>query len=434
MNLFLSFSIVLTLFCIAGAGTRTDTLYASGGAYLTRMSTPSAGITRANIDTSHTRHATADSATIPIFKGNETHRDSAYFAGGLRGLRLYTPQATIDSIIGLLKIGDSLYVGKPSGLSATSKKTITFRSGGFAEPAPYLQGSNGDKLILYRDLASVYDGTIGVGSSGNLWIKSVGAAGAASVEVYVDSACAAPKFRVTKDSIKCNETVFADSGIVTTTLNTGNGDNELYPMDQAALTTSDVTHDSVTVTDLKVTDDATIDDDLNVTGTITGNLTGNVTGNCSGSSGSCTGNAATATTATNVSGGTVSTTSLTLNSGTALTTYEEGTFTATVTGMTGTVTGTARYVVVGKNVLIDLPSYVTGTSNSVGMTITGLPSVAQPTATRKANPTWCINNGSDVCAYTSVSGGTISLYPIPSGEWTASGTKGIHGGTISYYK
>jgi hypothetical protein len=34
-----------------------------------------------------------------------------------------------------------------------------------------------------------------------------------------------------------------------------------------------------------------------ITGNITGNVTGNVTGNCSGSAGSCTGNAATATTA-----------------------------------------------------------------------------------------------------------------------------------------
>jgi len=37
----------------------------------------------------------------------------------------------------------------------------------------------------------------------------------------------------------------------------------------------------------------------NITGNITGNVTGNVTGNTSGSSGSCTGNAATATSATN---------------------------------------------------------------------------------------------------------------------------------------
>ena len=48
-----------------------------------------------------------------------------------------------------------------------------------------------------------------------------------------------------------------------------------------------------------------------LTGNVTGNLTGNVTGNTSGSSGSCTGNSATATTATtatNQSGGTVAAT------------------------------------------------------------------------------------------------------------------------------
>jgi hypothetical protein len=49
-----------------------------------------------------------------------------------------------------------------------------------------------------------------------------------------------------------------------------------------------------------------------------GNLTGNVTGNVTGSSGSCTGNAATATTATNQSGGTVSATTIAM-SGTTFT-------------------------------------------------------------------------------------------------------------------
>ena len=55
-------------------------------------------------------------------------------------------------------------------------------------------------------------------------------------------------------------------------------------------------------------------------GTVSAALTGNVTGNVSGSSGSCTGNAATATTATNQSGGTVSATT--------------GSFSSTVTGPT----------------------------------------------------------------------------------------------------
>jgi hypothetical protein len=57
-------------------------------------------------------------------------------------------------------------------------------------------------------------------------------------------------------------------------------------------------------------------------GTITAALTGNVTGNVTGSSGSCTGNSATATTATNQSGGTVSATT--------------GSFSGLVTGATAT--------------------------------------------------------------------------------------------------
>jgi hypothetical protein len=100
---------------VVSAGTKTDTLYTSGGAYLTRLSTPSAGITRANIDTSKTRHATADSATIPIFKGAKTFRDTttftggAYFAGiGRFAGTLIAPVAKIDSLTSRLKVGGDI--------------------------------------------------------------------------------------------------------------------------------------------------------------------------------------------------------------------------------------------------------------------------------------------------------------------------------------
>lgn len=66
----------------------TDTIGVSGGLYTARLHTPSAGITAANIDTSKTRHATADSATIPVLKGHTTKRDSTTFTGGIRGVRL----------------------------------------------------------------------------------------------------------------------------------------------------------------------------------------------------------------------------------------------------------------------------------------------------------------------------------------------------------
>ena len=70
MNLLRFISIILMVYCVAFSGVKSDTSYISGGSYTGRLHTPSAGITRANMDTSHTRHATADSATIPVLKGN----------------------------------------------------------------------------------------------------------------------------------------------------------------------------------------------------------------------------------------------------------------------------------------------------------------------------------------------------------------------------
>ena len=58
------------VYCVAFSGVKSDTSYISGGSYTERLHTPAAGVTRANIDTSYTRHATADSATIPVLKGN----------------------------------------------------------------------------------------------------------------------------------------------------------------------------------------------------------------------------------------------------------------------------------------------------------------------------------------------------------------------------
>ena len=89
----------------------------------------------------------------------------------------------------------------------------------------------------------------------------------------------------------------------------------------------------------------------NVTGNVTGNLTGNVTGNTSGSSGSCTGNSATATTATNVTVAdestdtscnvlftTAATGDLPPKSGTNLT-FNSNTGILTATGFAGDITG-----------------------------------------------------------------------------------------------
>jgi hypothetical protein len=64
----------------------------------------------------------------------------------------------------------------------------------------------------------------------------------------------------------------------------------------------------------------------------------------------------------------------------ASTHYETGTFTATLTGVTTTIQGTARWVRNGSEVALYLPA-LTGTSNSTACTITGLPASIQPVRT-----------------------------------------------------
>lgn len=57
--------------------------------------------------------------------------------------------------------------------------------------------------------------------------------------------------------------------------------------------------------------------------------------------------------------------------------YDTGTFTVTATGMTTTVTGTAQYVKIGRQVLLGLPK-LTGVSNATTLTLTGLPALLTP--------------------------------------------------------
>jgi hypothetical protein len=60
----------------------------------------------------------------------------------------------------------------------------------------------------------------------------------------------------------------------------------------------------------------------------------------------------------------------------ALSSYVDDTFTITGTGFTASVTGTARYVVLGSLVLLFLPA-LSGTSNATTFTLTGIPAGIQ---------------------------------------------------------
>ncbi len=119
-------------------------------------------------------------------------------------------------------------------------------------------------------------------------------------------------------------------------------------------------------------------------------------------------------------------------------TPDTGTFTITYTGLSGTVTGTASWVRIGKLVMLTLPAG-SGTSNAMSFTATGLPSAIQPTTanTMGALPgNVCQNSGAYVnCAYT-VNAGTMTFYNGASESgtsWTASGTKGFLNAAFAVY-
>jgi hypothetical protein len=64
----------------------------------------------------------------------------------------------------------------------------------------------------------------------------------------------------------------------------------------------------------------------------------------------------------------------------ALANYTTGTFTITLTGVSGTATGTASYVLMGNKVTLYIP-VLSGTSNSTSKGLSGIPALIRP-----ANP------------------------------------------------
>lgn len=113
-----------------------------------------------------------------------------------------------------------------------------------------------------------------------------------------------------------------------------------------------------------------------------------------------------------------------------------GTFTATLTGVSGTVTGTASYVRNGRMVFLTIPT-MSGTSNSTSMGVSGLPAAIQPSFDQWAWGGLAANNGATVTSRTDAlvnsAGGTITFALGGSTTgWTSSGTKGPNTSTICY--
>lgn len=106
-------------------------------------------------------------------------------------------------------------------------------------------------------------------------------------------------------------------------------------------------------------------------------------------------------------------------------------YTGTLTGVSGTVTGTIQVNQQGQNITLSLLNTLTGTSTSTACTITGMPAAIRPSSQRIV-PCALTDNSVDAVGFAEIgSDGTIIL--VKPGGFTASGTKGLQNVTFAPY-
>jgi hypothetical protein len=115
--------------------------------------------------------------------------------------------------------------------------------------------------------------------------------------------------------------------------------------------------------------------------------------------------------------------------------FASGTFTASLTGCTASVTGTASWTQIGNVVTVNYPA-LTGTSNTVAATVTGQPTAIQPTTAHTGFVGITQDNsGTPAVARLDVNtSGIITLYVnMTSTVFTNANTKGLSAGlTVTY--
>lgn len=120
-------------------------------------------------------------------------------------------------------------------------------------------------------------------------------------------------------------------------------------------------------------------------------------------------------------------------------TFDQGTFTGTLTGMTGSVTGTFNYMRITNLAVVWTTANISGTSNSPLMTLTGLPSPVQPGGTRSITACEGGNDGgTSVLTSGTITSGTMTINRVQSspaigGGWAGAGTKGLFAGWATSY-
>lgn len=156
------------------------------------------------------------------------HKDSSYFASGFRALRLYTPQATIDSLLGHVKAGSS--IGSYQG---NDYIRLDYSQGALpGNQSLYLPVLKSTFQRIYfsntNETRPYFSGFLGY-SGGGTAFGLEDSTGTGSYKVYL--------------STKGGSYITGD--FTTSTINTGNGDCEVYPVTSGtfacSLKTTDVT-------------------------------------------------------------------------------------------------------------------------------------------------------------------------------------------------
>ena len=111
-------------------------------------------------------------------------------------------------------------------------------------------------------------------------------------------------------------------------------------------------------------------------------------------------------------------------------TPQSGSFTATLTGMSASTTGTMQYSVSNGQATLWLLSAITGTSNAASLTVTGLPALIVPSGLRTVVTTIENSTTAQVPAIATISGSGVITFlvfnsSVYNGLPSASGTKGL---------
>ncbi len=118
-----------------------------------------------------------------------------------------------------------------------------------------------------------------------------------------------------------------------------------------------------------------------------------------------------------------------------------GLFTATLSGMTGSVTGNIDYTISGGECTLYSSGNILGTSNATSMTMTGIPAICRPTTQVNVLCSDLVDNGISVIGSAGIgTGGSMVLAPfavsgtkVIPGAFVNSGSKGISAGwSVSY--